>query len=77
MGRSAFDASESRALIDDNDVINVYSDIKELFKANAFTFDDLLSKMGKPDISRENQVTFKDFERLVREMPGNAKYSLQ
>ena len=54
MARSAFDASESRALVDEDDVLHVYTEIKELFKANAFTFDDLLSKMGKPDIAREN-----------------------
>jgi hypothetical protein len=76
MGRSAFDASENgRNIIDDHDVINTYSEIKDMFKTNAFTFDDLLSKMRKPDISKENVITFKDFENLVRVMPGNSKYS--
>lgn len=53
MHRSALDATD-RKLVDDDDVLNTYNDIKELFKKNAFNFEDLLARMSKPDIAREN-----------------------
>lgn len=76
MDRSAFDASERR-LVDDDDILHTYNDIKELFRQHAFNFEDLLAKMGKAEFQRENQVTFKDFETLVKNLPGGHKFSSQ
>lgn len=50
MGRSEYQ-SEHRQFIEDNDVLNIYNEIKEMFKEFAFGFDDLLSKMGKPGVA--------------------------
>jgi hypothetical protein len=57
MERSNLGDFEEKKLINEDDVLDHYNEIKELFKANAFTFDELLAKMGKPDILKENVVT--------------------
>ena len=41
MRRSDFDHNE-RSLIDDNDTLHQYNEVKELFRQNFNTFDDLL-----------------------------------
>lgn len=75
MDRSAFEHSDHKNFIDDNDMLNNYNEIKEMFRANAFTFEDILAKMGKPEIAKENIVTFKDFKKVVVGMPGGSKFS--
>jgi hypothetical protein len=47
MKRSEDDTND-RQLIDDDDALHHYNEIKEAFKANFNTFDDLLQKMGLP-----------------------------
>ena len=68
---------EDKRLINEDDILDQYNEIKEIFRQNAFTFDDLLSKMGKPDFSKENMVMLKDFDKLVRSMPQGNKFSNQ
>lgn len=76
MRRSEEGEGESRRhLIDDDDTLQLYSELKEMLRANFNTFDDLLQKMGKADFTKENLVTFKDFESVVRSMPKSEKYS--
>lgn len=41
---------EGRQLIHDDDTILVYNDIKEQLRLNFNTFDDLLQKMGRPNV---------------------------
>ena len=47
MKRSDNDYQE-RKLIDDDDVLNIYNEIKEMLRINFLTFDDILQKFGKP-----------------------------
>ena len=53
MGRSDEDYRGGN-LMDDNDTLHLYNEIKELLRASYNTFDDLLQKMGKPEIAKEN-----------------------
>ncbi len=66
-----------RQLVDDNDVIHLYSEIKEMLRINFNSFDDLLQKMGKASFQMESLVSFRDFENLVRSMPQASKFSSQ
>ena len=74
MKRSDNDYQE-RKLIDDDDVLNIYNEIKEMLRINFLTFDDILQKFGKPQIGKEGKVTLNDFETLVKSMPQAAKLS--
>jgi len=77
MKRSEDDTND-RNLVDDDDALNHYNEIKEALKVNFNTFDDILQKMGVPAVARQsNVVTFRDFETLVRAMPQGQKYSVQ
>ena len=72
------DNTNDRNFVDDDDAINHYSEIKEALKANFNTFDDILQKMGVPQMAMQsNVVSFRDFETLVRAMPQGQKYSVQ
>jgi hypothetical protein len=73
MHRSAIEGTD-RKLVDEDDVLHIYNDIKELFR-KAFSFEDLLAKMGKPELTKENMVTFKDFETLVKSFDGGHRFS--
>lgn len=58
----------------------MYNDIKESLRTQFNTFDDILQKMGQADIRDRkpeamNQVTFKDFEGVVKGLPMGHKYS--
>ncbi len=65
-------------MIDDDDAMRHYNEIKEAFRLNFNTFDDLLQKMGQPAMITEgNSVTFRDFEAVVRSIPQGLKYSIQ
>ena len=77
MRRSEEGEGFERNIVDDSDNLHLYSEIKELLRANFQTFDDLLQKMGKAQFTQENVVTFKDFETLVRSMPQTSKFSSQ
>jgi|LauGreDrversion4_2_1035121.scaffolds.fasta_scaffold44502_2 hypothetical protein len=76
MRRSDFGEHE-RHIVDDDDTLNNYSELKELLRQSFNTFDDLLSKMGRPSITQMNEVTYRDFETLVRTMPQASKFSSQ
>jgi hypothetical protein len=76
MDRSQYDMGDKR-LVNEDDILDHYNDIKEMFRMNNFTFDDLLSKMGKPDFQKENIVTLKDFEKVIRSLPDGNKFSSQ
>lgn len=77
MKRSEDDTND-RNLVDDDDALNHYNEIKEALKTNFNTFDDILQKMGVPTIAMQsNVVTFRDFETLIRTMPQGQKYSVQ
>jgi hypothetical protein len=72
------DETNDRNLVDDDDALNHYNEIKEELKVNFNTFDDILQKMGVPAVAMQsNVVTFRDFETLVRAMPQGQKYSVQ
>mmetsp|Transcript_43806 Transcript_43806/g.42272 ORF Transcript_43806/g.42272 Transcript_43806/m.42272 type:complete len:136 (-) Transcript_43806:237-644(-) len=45
--RSSMDLGDKK-LFNEDDVLDHYNEIKEVFRQNAFTFEDLLAKMGKP-----------------------------
>lgn len=66
-----------RHLVDDDDTLHHYNEIKELFRSHFNSFDDLLQKMGKAAFTHENMVSFKDFETVVRSMSAAAKFSSQ
>lgn len=71
------DQQNTRHLIDDDDALHHYNEIKEAFRVNFNTFDDLLQKMGAPKMLTEtNVVTYRDFEAVVRSMTQGAKYSI-
>jgi hypothetical protein len=77
MKRSEDDTND-RNLVDDDDAMNHYNEIKEALRSTFNTFDDLLQKMGVPSLSMQsNVVTFRDFETLIRGMPQGQKYSIQ
>ena len=77
MKRSEDDTND-RNLVDDDDSLNHYNEIKEALKINFNTFDDILQKMGVPTLAMQsNVVTFRDFEILIRAMPQGQKYSVQ
>lgn len=48
MGRSDQGDHPERHLIDDDDTLHHYTEIKELLRQHFNSFDDLLAKMGKP-----------------------------
>ena len=75
MDRSTLDFGLERRLEHEDDVLDHYNDIKEMFRFNAQTFDALLNKMGRPEHSKENIVTLKDFENLIRGMLGSKKFT--
>lgn len=68
MKRSDVDYHD-RKLIDDDDVLNIYNEIKEMLRINFLMFDDILQRLGKPSIGKEDKITLNDFETLVRSMP--------
>ncbi len=75
--KRSVDDTQDRNLIDDDDAMHHYNEIKEALRLNFNTFDDLLQKMGVPAFSMQsNVVTFKDFETLIRGMPQGQKYSV-
>ena len=49
--RRSDDLDNDKLLVDDNDVLHHYAEIKEMLRLNFNTFDDLLQKMGKPGIA--------------------------
>ena len=63
------DGLDGRHLVDDDDSLQLYSELKDLLRLNFNTFDDLLQRMGKPSFTQEKVVTFKDFETLIKSMP--------
>lgn len=77
MRRSEDGDGGDRNIVEDDDTLHQYSEIKEMLRLNFNTFDDLLQKMGKAQFTFENQVTFRDFETLVRSMPQSNKFSSQ
>eukprot|EP00347_Sterkiella_histriomuscorum_P003356 403364608 len=71
---------DGRQLIQEDDTILIFNDIKEQLRLNFHTFDDILQKMGRPDAlvpQSSTQVTSKDFETLIKGMPTGYKYSTQ
>jgi hypothetical protein len=50
MHRSALDL-EGRQLIDNDDTLHLYNEIKEGLRAHFYSFDDLLQKMGRADVT--------------------------
>jgi len=73
MHRSSLDL-EGRQLINENDSLEVYNEIKEALRTHFHSFEGLLQKMGKPDITNRRpeamyHVNFTDFEKVVRSLP--------
>jgi hypothetical protein len=73
--RRSEDGDGDRHLVDNDDTLHHYNEIKELIRSHFNSFDDLLQKMGKAAFTHENEVTYTDFETVVRSMPPAAKFS--
>ena len=54
MRRSEDGDGGDRNIVDDDDTLHHYTEIKEMLRLNFNTFDDLLQRMGKPQFTYEN-----------------------
>ena len=78
--RRSEENSSDRHLIDDDDLVHIQSDIKDMMRFHYSSFEDILAKMGSlvKQGQTGNVVTLSDFENVVQNIPkAQARYSNQ
>jgi hypothetical protein len=81
--RRSEDNPSDRQLVDDDDLVYIQQEIKEMLRLHYTSFEDILAKMGTqikvPTASgRGNVVTLADFETVVLNIPkAQTKFSNQ
>ena len=63
------------SLVNENEHIENFNEIKETFMRKCFAFEDLLNTMGLVKPGNETRITFEDFFKAVSQICGANKFS--
>lgn len=73
--RSDAEARQAPPLTDEGEHRRNIEEIKDILLAKAFSFEDVLGRMGVSKPGHHSKISFHDFSRVVLHYCGNTRFS--